>query len=380
MNNVYLKKCATYEQETVDGAVEFIFQSSSICASITAKTRIVLKLNLLIKSSPDEAVTTHPAVVAAVIKALKKRGAEQIVLADSSSGFFSAAKLKGIYEKCGIANLVQSGVTLNYDVSSAPRSGDGLNKQFEIINAVTNADVVIGIGKVKTHAMTGMSGAIKNYFGVIPGLAKAEMHSRIPEKPQFCEMLCELYDLVKPSFSIMDGVVGMEGNGPSGGTPRPFGFIIGGENAYMVDRVLCDIMGIGAQKALTVAASIKRGSAPANIAEIAVVGDRDIVDMPITDLLLPESADNDFTSSLPEFLKPIGKKLIRSVSPRPVIRTKDCVGCAMCFEICPQHTIKIENKIAHIEQKNCIKCFCCHEVCPQRAIDIKTNILFRVFK
>ncbi|MEG1651758.1 MAG: 4Fe-4S binding protein, partial [Oscillospiraceae bacterium] len=83
---------------------------------------------------------------------------------------------------------------------------------------------------------------------------------------------------------------------------------------------------------------------------------------------------------LPEFLKPIGKKLIRSVSPRPVIRTKDCVGCAMCFEICPQHTIKIENKIAHIEQKNCIKCFCCHEACPQRAIDIKTNILFRVFK
>ncbi|MEG2233974.1 MAG: DUF362 domain-containing protein, partial [Oscillospiraceae bacterium] len=149
MNNVYLKKCATYEQETVDGAVEFIFQSSSICASITAKTRIVLKLNLLIKSSPDEAVTTHPSVVAAVIKALKKRGAEQIVLADSSSGFFSAAKLKGIYEKCGIAKLVQSGVTLNYDVSSAPRSGDGLNKQFEIINAVTNADVVIGIGKVK---------------------------------------------------------------------------------------------------------------------------------------------------------------------------------------------------------------------------------------
>ncbi len=364
----------------MDAAVESVCTLGGLDGLVSGKTRVLLKVNLLMKAAPDEAVTTHPAVVAGTIKALKKRGVRNIVIADSPSGYFSENRLKAIYERCGMTALTGAGVSLNYDTTAHTVSGQGSFRQFEVADVFTNADVVIGIGKAKTHAMTGMTGAVKNFFGVVAGLSKAKMHSRLPNKANFCEMLCALYDLIDPAFQIVDGVVGMEGNGPSGGKPRNFGFVLGGRNGYAVDRVLCEAIGMGPARALTVAASIARGSAPADLADIELAGDRAFVDAPVTDLLLPESAAADFTSKLPVFLRETGERVVRTVSPRPVIRTADCVGCAMCIEICPRQTITIKNKKAIINPADCIKCFCCHEVCPERAIDIKTSLLLRLMK
>lgn len=378
---VIIKGCASYAQPEVDAAVEAICAEGGLDALVQGAKRVVLKLNLLMKAGPDEAVTTHPAVVRGMIAALQRRGVQDIVLADSPSGFFSEQRLRAVYERCGIAALAGPGVRLNYNTDAHLRSGAGKMREFEIVDVFSDPDaVVIGVGKVKTHAMTGMSGAVKNFFGTIPGLTKAEMHCRVPDKPQFCEMLCELFDLVHPSFQLMDGIVGMEGNGPSGGRPRNFGFLIGGQNGYAVDRVLCEVIGMGPRTAMTVNASIRRGSAPEALEQIEILGDRDFAERPVRDLLLPQSAETDFSTALPGFLRPLGKRLFRAVSPRPVIREKDCVGCAMCYEICPQRTIQIQNKKAKILPENCIKCFCCHEVCPQRAIDIRTNLLFRLLK
>ncbi len=378
---VIIKACPSYEQQAVDDAVEAVCAAGGLDALVGPQSEVVLKVNLLMKAAPDEAVTTNPAVVRGMIRALQKRGVRSIVVADSPSGTFSEPRLRAIYDRCGMTALTDTGAQLNWNLEAHPHSGAGKIKEFQICDVFANPNaVVIGLGKVKTHAMTGMSGAVKNFFGVIPGLSKAEMHCRIPEKPAFCEMLCELFDLVHPAFHLMDGIVGMEGNGPSGGSPRAFGFLIGGRNGYAVDRVLCEAIGMGAKAAKTVDTAIGRGSAPASLDEIEILGDRAFVDQPVRDLALPESADTDFSSHLPRFLRPLGKKVMRAASPRPVIRTRDCIGCGMCYEICPQRTIRIEDKKAKIDPGSCIKCFCCHEVCPHRAIDIRTNLLFRVLK
>jgi uncharacterized protein (DUF362 family) len=84
----------------------------------------------------------------------------------------------------------------------------------------------VDVAKLKTHAMTGLSGAVKNMFGAIPGLLKPEMHCRFPQKEDFSAMLVDLCEAVRPSVCFVDAIVGMEGNGPSGGTPRFVGRLL----------------------------------------------------------------------------------------------------------------------------------------------------------
>ncbi|MEG1557922.1 MAG: DUF362 domain-containing protein [Oscillospiraceae bacterium] len=377
---VYLKKVCDYGQERVDDAVEYIFAQSDAHILLKGKKTALIKANLLMKSAPDEAVTTHPAVIGAIVKALQKRGISDIVIADSPSGAFSALRLKSIYDGCEMSGLVEEGVSLGMDVTECEIAGGRICSRFTVLKAIKNADIVIGAGKLKTHAMTGMTGAVKNFFGAVPGLKKAEMHCRFPDKNDFCEMLCELYDALCPDFSIIDGIVGMEGDGPSGGVLRRFGLIAGGCDGFYVDRVLCECIGLGSEDALTVKASIERGSAPADIKEVRVRGDSELLENPIADLAKPKSIAGEKAARVPAFMAPIMEKFTRAVSPHPVIKKSACVGCGRCAEICPQHTIELADKKARILKKDCIRCFCCHEVCPRRAIEIRKSLLFRVIK
>lgn len=379
-NTVYLQSVACYDQPLVDAAVEAIFSDAAIGQKVGPDTRVALKLNLLMKAAPDEAVTTHPAVVRAVIAALQKRGVRDILLCDCPSGPFSESRLEGIYKACGIAALAGDGVRLNYDMTCRVTPGVGATRDYNLLQCATDADVLIGLGKVKTHAMAGMTGAVKNWFGMIPGLEKAQVHMRFPDKADFGGMLCDLYDTVAPDFNLLDGIVGMEGDGPSGGRPRAFGFLAAGENGYYVDRAVCRCLGMQPEQALSVWASIERGKAPLDAGAVVIEGDRVPFDAPLTDLLLPRSADVGLTGNLPKLLQPVGKWAFTRLAPRPVIRAKDCVGCGRCREICPRQTIRIEDKKAVIDRANCIRCFCCHEVCPQRAIDIRTSPVFRLLK
>ena len=379
-DTVYLKSAASYEQSLVDAAVEDIFSRAEIGTRVGPDTRVALKLNLLMKAAPAESVTTHPAVVRAVVAALQRRGVRDILLCDCPSGPFSAGRLEGIYQGCGIAELAGGGVRLNYDMTARVTPGVGATRDYSLLQCAADADILIGLGKVKTHAMAGMTGAVKNWFGMIPGLEKAEVHMRFPNRADFGAMLCDLYDTVAPDFNLVDGIVGMEGDGPSGGRPRAFGFLAAGENGYHVDRAVCHCLGMAPELALSVASSMARGKAPRDAAALDIEGDRARFDSPLTDLLLPRSADIGLWGNLPKVLQPAGKWAVARLAPRPVVRAKDCVGCGRCREICPRQTIRIADKKATIDRAGCIRCFCCHEVCPQRAIDIRANPIFRMFK
>ncbi len=371
-DSVALKRCDSYDQAVVDSAVEAVFSG---CAPALdpkgGKAKVLLKVNLLMKAQPHDAVTTHPAVVRGVVRSLKRRGFTNIVIADSPSGQFSLARLKGIYEAAGMADVAkQEGVSLNTDLSaSLVRSRGG--RDFEILNAVLGADYVIGIAKLKTHAMVGFTCGVKNYFGVVPGLSKSSKHLENPDLSGFCNMLCDLYDILAPAFTVVDAVVGMEGDGPSAGTPRDIGIIAGGTDAHVLDRALSHLVGFGPETALLTGAAIKLGRAPENISDIVFVGDSDVLSSPINDFKKASTARVAVPSFLPAFLQPVFEQIVKSMSPRPVIRTADCIGCGRCKEICPNNTIEIKDKKALIITSGCIRCFCCHEVCPEKAIDIK---------
>ena len=331
--------------------------------------KVVLKPNLLMKRRPEEATTTHPALVQAVAAYLLERGVADITVADSPGGPYTKSALEWIYTACGLREAAgHTGMKLNLGTGCrAVASGvpDSLCGSFNIIDPVREADVVINLPKLKTHGMMTLSGGVKNLFGCVPGLQKPELHFRFPEKDRFGRMLVELAETVCPQLTIVDAVVAMEGDGPSAGRLKQVGWTFASTEIHALDVALCDLAGLDAAQVPTIVFARQKGLAPAKDA-LVYVGDGRPGD--IAPFVPPSSRSVDFARVLPGPLQGLGRRLL---SPRPVIRKRKCVGCGNCAQVCPAGAIDMPNKKPGIDYRKCIKCYCCHELCPVRAVYIR---------
>lgn len=377
MSTVSILKSESYDPTILEASIEKHFELLNLDEILSPTLKILIKPNLIMRRKPEEATTTHPEVIAAIITALQKRGITDITLADSSGGLYNATAMKSVYNGTGMTELAaRMNIKLNMDFSfETVKYLEGTRcKQFQVITPALHADMIINVAKLKTHAMTGMSGACKNMFGVIPGLIKPELHCRFPDKSHFGEMLNDLCEYIKPTVSFIDGVIAMQGNGPTGGEPRFLGVTLAGKNPHAVDLAICEIIKMDPTYPSTLSNAIKRGLVPENLSEITLLGD-DIKSFIVDGFKKPDSISTDFVDKLPKFARPLISKL---VTPKPVIKTKKCVGCAKCAESCPQKCIQMISKKAVINYSDCIKCYCCHEMCPYKAIDIKRVKLFNL--
>ena len=365
-----------YDLETVTAAVRTHFARFSLGDRLGPEVPVVIKPNLVIRRRPEEFTTTHPTLVEAAILCLKEYGVTDITLAESPGGLYTEGALRTIYDGCGMTEVCRRhGITLNFDVTSKEchRPENRLVKTFPIISPVAHAAFFLEICKLKTHAMTGMSGAVKNLFGTIPGLTKPEFHWRFPNQEDFCEMLLDLSQTVSPDFALVDAVESMEGNGPSGGTVFRTEMTFASDNIYELDSFLSTFIGSSPKEIPTVRLAVKRGLCTGTPAGYRVEG----TVRPVRPFVFPDTKSLDFMSHCPKPLrKPFQWFTKHFLTSRPQIRTKDCIGCGKCAESCPAKTIRIENRKAVIHYENCIHCFCCHEMCPKRAIDVKQSILF----
>lgn len=373
MDKVSVVRCESYDLSKLDEIIEQQFCEFEAEKPIVKKgDTVVIKPNLVMRRSPDEATTTHPDFIAAIIRAVKRRSAKAVI-AESPGGPYTKAALRVIYNATGITETAQrEGAELNFDTDyeSVPCEGKMVSA-FNIITPIVHADVVISAAKLKTHGQMTYSGAVKNLFGVIPGLMKPEFHYRFPEKLDFGSMIVDLCETVKPAISFIDGIEGMEGNGPTGGTPKKFGFVFAGTNPHAVDLAACSKIGFGSNDIPTLTEAVKRGLCPPDVSGLTLCGDGAQAEK--VKFKAPDSVSLDFLADLPAFLRvPLGKMF----TPHPSIIKRACVGCGKCAESCPQHTITISGRKAHIDYSKCIRCFCCHEMCPQRAIKIKRFKLF----
>ncbi len=375
--NVYFAAAANYDQQTVDAAVERLFCQLPAAQAIGGK-RVLLKPNLLAKHTPERAVTTHPALVRAVIRAVRRRGAASITVADSPGGVYNPGILRSIYKVSGLTDVCrEEGAALYTDCKSreAPAKGQVV-KQFTLLEPVLDCDVIINLPKLKTHMMTGLSAATKNLFGCIPGLQKAEWHMRFPDKERFGGMLVDLLYTVKPGFAILDGILAQEGDGPAGGTPRMVGIVAAAEDHLQMDLALCRMLGIRPKDVPYLNAAISRGLCPEQFDPACAKGEGELC-RPIPGYRLPSSWGSvDFADKAPRAVRWAVPAVERLLAPRPVINKSRCIGCGKCAEICPQHTITVQGK-AHIHAARCIRCFCCHEMCPVKAIDTRRSFLLK---
>ena len=216
-----------YNEELIYPAICKSMEALNIAADLRPEMKIVIKPNLVMAKSPDFPATTHPLVVKAVVRWLREQGIQHITIAESSGGLYNAEAMKHVYHVCGMDTLGE-GATLNMDFSAQTvNCPTGFkNHSFHLITPIVEADYIINICKLKTHAMTGYSGGIKNLFGTIPGLEKPQMHYRWPEIEDFSNMLLELAQTVAPQLTVIDAIDAMEGNGPTGGTSHPLHMLL----------------------------------------------------------------------------------------------------------------------------------------------------------
>ena len=375
---VSLRKCPDYEQGSVDRALGLCLADLGGTGRYVKKDeRIVLKVNLLMAARPEEAITTHPAVVLALSRAVEKAGGRPLV-ADSPGGPMTAGRLRKAYDRSGLLELERRGaLELNWDIRPArvPFPEGKILRSVDILRAVRDADGVITVPKLKTHTQTIITGATKILFGVIPGLAKTGYHAKLPDKDDFNQMLLDLHSLVNPRLAVMDGVLGMEGNGPSAGTPRRGNVLLAGPGGA-VDVVSAAIMGLRAADVPILSAAAERGLAPAGIDGLEIVGDK-IQTVRTGDWKIPVSrvglVERLAEGVPPNVLRRVGTLLIRRPAP---IRDR-CTACAECVRSCPQKCIRMVNDQIRINYSKCISCFCCAEMCPSKAMGVKEPIFSR---
>ncbi len=376
MNKVFLKRQTNYDATEIERVVEQGLVSLDPPGEnqiIKEGTTVFLKVNLLMKRKPHEATTTHPAIVEGAARALIARGAV-VTIGDSPAGQYSVSALKGIYDVCGMADAAKnSGATLNYDVTAVNLKHEN-GKNYDIISPVLNNDVVISLCKLKTHGMVTFTGGVKNMFGCVPGLIKAEYHFKYPTKADFCSALVDICDLSRVKFCIMDGIMAMEGDGPSGGNPRKVDALLMSKNPHAIDMVATNIINLKKEDVPTLLEGIKRGSCPQSVDDIEIIGDS-VESFFIKNFKHPRSKVITFVGVLPAFIR---NPLFDVLTPRPIINTQKCIGCRECFKACPAKTIVMEEKKARIIKSGCIKCYCCHELCPHKAVDVKKTLFRRI--
>lgn len=358
-----------YNEELIYPAICKSMEALHIAADLRPEMKIVIKPNLVMAKSPDFPATTHPLVVKAVIRWLRKQGMQHITIAESSGGLYNAEAMRHVYHVCGMDTLGE-GAELNMDFSAQTVNCPAgfKNHSFHLITPIVEADYIINICKLKTHAMTGYSGGIKNLFGTIPGLEKPQMHYRWPEIEDFSNMLLELAQTVAPQLTVIDAIDAMEGNGPTGGTSHPLHMLLAAKDFYTQDCFAAKLMGLEPTEIVMLRQALENGLARPK--ELALVGDP--VPEGLSPFQKPDTIKLDFTNGVPKFLrKPFMLVASRLLKSYPQLTPEKCVGCGKCAESCPAHVIKIENRKAKFRRKGCISCFCCQEMCPMKAISVK---------
>jgi uncharacterized protein (DUF362 family)/Pyruvate/2-oxoacid:ferredoxin oxidoreductase delta subunit len=369
MSTVIIKKCEKYDLELIKQKISETFMAMGGIEQLIPKdARVFVKLNCVGPFEPELAITTNPVFVQAVIQLIKTR-TDRILIGDNPA-------VKNIFytlRKCGIMDVIEKEKIAVFNPSKLKIIRNPQPKMFstfEVSEDMADADVLINLPKLKTHTLTYMTAAQKNLFGFIFGLNKSGWHVRASNPLEFGEALNDLYGAIlvhyqhKTMIHLCDGIVGLEGDGPSrGGSPITANIILASKDAVSLDRIACEIVHLSYDKLYVTKIAGERGYGVTNRKNIHVIGDA-----------LSECENIRFRAPKNQMghwgLRLLKHKFIRNlILEHPSINQEACAKCGECTKICPAKTMKITSgQFPSLTRKNCIRCWCCAEVCPMNAI------------
>ncbi len=394
-----LAPCPDYAPDHVAAAVAAAVAPFGGWSAVLPRpgARVLVKVNMLSDHPPEDAVTTHPEVLRAVLRGLLAAGAKPFV-GDSPA---SAVSLPRIWERTGIRAVCEAeGVPLVPFEGEGARLRERDGYRFLLTAALDSADAIVNLPKVKTHALMTFTCAVKNLYGLVPGYQKAALHKRYPRPKAFAGLLRAIEAEERPALSLADGIVGMEGEGPSAGSPCALGFLAASPDAYALDRDLALLLGIPLRSIpylshLVGSASTLEVHGP-EAPRVEVAGHR-----PATRPLVgsastlevhgPEAPRVEVAGHRPAIRLPrtartrlIPTALVHALSPliwvRPSIAPSRCVRCGRCVASCPVKTLVMDKPAPRLScPRACIGCCCCHEMCPAKAIEMRQSPLLRLY-
>nr|MDO8135452.1 DUF362 domain-containing protein [Candidatus Njordarchaeum guaymaensis] len=372
-SEVAVVKCSSYDYGEVKKA---IYSSINMAGGIKSlhigsADRVLLKVNLLAARKPEEAVTTHPTVAKALIEYFQDAGAD-VVLGDSSAAgpveTRKALKVSGIEQ---VANETKSKAS-NFEAEGfaripAPKGAMRLSEMY-IAKPVLDAQLVVSVPKLKNHNLTKFTGALKNLFGTVPTATRMKLHA-LGNIRYFSQGIADIVSATKPGLAVMDGVIGMDGNGPSYGTIKKAGIIVASRDSVALDAVCSSIVGYNENEILTTFEASSRGLGHGALRDIQVKG------LDVRGLNL--SWDKVKTMPLDMVPSRLFKMMIGLVYTRPKLIKANCARCATCASHCPAHAIRLD-PYPVLDYNRCLRCFTCNEICPNGAYELRKSFLARV--
>ena len=373
MEKVFSVKQDNYEQSNVISAINRIFSYfGGIERYVKKSDTVLLKANMLSANEVQKRVTTDPSVVRAVAVAVINAGGKPVIC--DSPGL---DKFSNVAKKSGLAAVAEElGIPCEELTSpmELPNSKSAVFRKIEVSQKVIDADVVINLPKMKTHGQMVLTMGVKNLFGTVVAQRKAEWHYKVGlRRDLFASLLIDIYMGIKPSFTLLDGIWGMEGMGPSNGKPRNFGMLAGAENALTLDFHMCKLLGLPLSEFPLWQAAKQRNLPEAEIVDSDLEGD-------FLHPFMFNNVDIPKLSNMRVMMKiPLIEPLLTS---KPVQNIEKCVHCLRCVEICPARAIVLnEDKVnLNFDYKKCIRCYCCHEFCPKDAIYFRDGLIQKFMK
>ena len=343
---------------------------------------VFVKTNALSPHPKERAITTHPSVVKAIVEYLQKYNLK-IIVGDNPA----TKELTTVYKVNGTMDVIkETGVNLanNKELKVISASEYKRYKDFNVSKEMMESDILINVPKLKTHGLAYFTGAQKNLFGTIYGLEKAQWHVKSSSPLEFGEAMSDLYCAIKEELkdkvfiNIMDGVEGLEGEGPAtGGSKKSANVLLGSKDAIALDRVAIELVKLDHKKSFISILSSERGLGEFNLNKIKIIGD---------DLSL--FSDVKFEPAKVEEIGIRSLKLLNDhrviknmILEHPIFDKEKCIKCGECKKICPPGAICMKEKsVPTVNKKACIRCWCCQEVCPVNAIKkSKRPLLGRIF-
>jgi len=358
-----ISKRAGYDYERLKP--QFFRMMDSLGGSaIEGNSRVLIKPNLLAPASPDQAMLTHPMIVKAAAEYVLDKGA-RVQISDSPA----IGSFEKVLKESGIKDALR-GLDIEYrefKTSVTIEVGEPF-KKIEIAEDALKADIVINLPKLKTHSQMLLTLGVKNLFGCVVGFRKPEWHFRTGvDREMFAMLLVQIHQAVKPSFTVLDGILAMEGEGPGkGGVPKHIGVLMGSTDAFALDRAVCKMLGVSPESLLTDKAARKLGLTDDSF---ELEGE-----MPeVRDLKFPEITPLVFG---PRFTHSLSR---RHLVQRPVCDESICKLCGDCWKYCPAHAISHDRERVLFDYDQCIRCYCCIEVCPHGALRTEEPVLGKLF-
>ena len=322
--------------------------------------KVLVKPNVLRPAAPEEAVTTHPAVLRAVVECVLAAAPAELAVGDNSGrdGYGSNEKT---FETCGLMeaalghyrNITTDVVMIPF--ARAPQGAVGVSR------AIMDADVIISLPKLKTHGLTRLSGAVKNSYGYLVGGNKARMHVAAGNPAAFQDMVLDVYAIRPPDLVIMDGILAMQGNGPVSKDLRTLNLILASDNGIALDAVMARITEVDPHTLPFLTHAAARGLG--DISAVRVDGNL----RPVEDFIVPEFQSSGYAGT-----RANEEKLYASgFAVLPVPDPDTCTCCGTCAEICPVHAISMNAGLPAADSEQCIRCYCCQEICPEKAIELR---------